>query len=349
MLFNDPSVDAAVLETSRGGIVKSGLGFSWCDVGAVLNVAEDHLHLHGVETLDDLAQAKACVARAARDRAVLNADDPRCLAMAEEKAPQQVCLFTLGDLSESLRARIAQGSLAITLEQRDGAETICLHRDGGTEPVVAAADIPATLGGAARHNIQNAMAAIGLAQGLGIPLAEIAVALARFRSDYSDNAGRLNFFEGFPFQVVHDFAHNPPGMRVLCDTLRQIPVAGRRICVLSGIGHRHPEHIRPVAELIAGQFDVFICSRRESMTHLTEITRDFPLQEIPARIAEALRAEGVASEAIQTIDLDTEAVDQGLEMAREGDLVALLTGTVEWTGARVLQAAARRQALMTEA
>lgn len=342
VLLNDPTVEAAILETSRGGIVKSGLGFSWCDVGAVLNIADDHLHLHGVETLDDMAAAKKCVAEAARRRVVLNADDSRCRAMTAGKAPEQVCFFTLGSLDAALRGHVENGGLAVTLETPEGREMLCLHTKGNSEAVIAVADIPAALAGGARHNIQNAMAALGLAQGLGVALPEIREALAGFRSDYRDNPGRLNFFEGFPFRVLHDFAHNPPGMKVLCDSLNHLTVDGRRICMISGIGHRHPEHIGPVAKIIADQFDIFVCSRRESMIHLSESTRDFPLEEIPQRIADALRAEGVDPKAVLTVDLDTEAVDRALEMAREGDLVVLLTGTVEWTGDRVRKAAARR-------
>jgi cyanophycin synthetase len=336
ILLRDPAIDAAVLETARGGIIKSGLAFDWCDVGAVLNVGDDHLGLHGVESVEDMARVKGRVAEAARSLAVLNADDPLCAGMAALKPPGQVCLFTLGALDETLRAHVDRGGPAICLETRDDGETICLHRPEGGQALVAVAALPATLDGTARHNVQNAMAAAGLAIGLGLQPARIAEALRGFRGDHADNPGRLNFFEGYPFKVVHDSAHNPDGIKVVCEVLRRIPVAGRRICVLSGVGFRHGDHIGEVADIIAGQFDFFICSRREKVLRITEVSRDFPLEEVPGRIAAALIERGVDPSKVVAIDLDTEAVDRGLAMAREGDLLALLTGMVEWTWDRML-------------
>jgi UDP-N-acetylmuramyl tripeptide synthase len=336
LLLRDPAVEAAVLETARGGLVKIGMAVAWCEVGAVLNVADDHLGLHGLETLEDMAAIKECVAQAARKLAVLNADDPRCLAMAALKEPDQTCLFTLRPLDEGLRAELGRGCLVIGLEEADGTETICLRRGDAVDPVIAAARIPATLNGAARHNVQNAMAAVGLAYGLGVSIPRIAESLAAFRGDHADNPGRLNVFEGYPFKVVHDSAHNPHGMRVLCEALRHIPASGRRICVVTGIGVRHGEHIQEVAEIIAREFDVFICSRREKIRLVSEVTRDFPLEEVPQRLAAALAGQGVDPARIVTIDLDTEAVDRGLATAREGDLLVLLTGMVDWTWDRLM-------------
>src|SRR5690606_12191962 len=145
-----------------------------------------------------------------------------------------------------------------------------------------------------------------------------------------------------PFKVIFDSAHNPAGIAVLCATLRALPVSGRRICVLSGVGYRHGHHIAEIARLLAGQFDFFICSRREKLPGYAEVVRDFPLEEVPQRIAAALRAEGVPADHLEVIDLDTAAVDRGLTLAREGDLLVLLTGLVEWTWDRILRFAESR-------
>lgn len=337
VVLGDPLVEAAVLETARGGIVMGGLGFDWCDVGAVLNVADDHLGLQGINTLDELAEVKQRVAQAARRLAVLNADDARCRAMAALKPPAQLCLFTLRGLDRFLESRLASGASVISLQTCDGQEFVTLHRNARSEILVATAAIPATLGGAARHNVQNAMAAAGLALGLGISLRGISRGLISFRSDHADNPGRLNVHEGLPFKVVHDSAHNPAGIAVVCDTLKAIPIPGKRICVLSGVGYRHGHHIAEIARLVAGQFDFIICSRREKLPDYTEVVRDFPLEEVPRRLAEALIAAGASPDSLQIVDLDTEAVDRGLAMAREGDLLVLLTGLVEWTWDRVLR------------
>lgn len=342
IVLGDPLVEAAVLETARGGIITGGLAFDWCNVSAVLNVADDHLGLQGVDSLDDLAAVKRCVAQAARDLVVLNADDPRCLAMADLKPAERTCLFTLDAQHPALAAHLASGGRAVVPEPWDGAETLVLRHGPAAEPLIAVAAVPAALGGAARHNVQNAMAAAALALGLGLSPGGVAAGLAAFRGDHADNPGRLNVYDGLPFRVVFDSAHNPAGIAVLCAALRALPVSGRRICVLSGIGYRHGHHIAEIARLVAGEFDFIICSRRETLPDYTEVVRDFPLEEVPQRVAAALRAEGVPAERLEVIDLDTEAVDRGLAMAREGDLVVLLTGLVEWTWDRILRFAEGR-------
>jgi cyanophycin synthetase len=336
ILLEDPAVEAAVVECARGGLIKSGLGFDWCDVGAVLNVDADHLGLHGIDTVEGMAVLKGRVVEAARKLAVLNADDPLCAGMADLKGPARVCLFTLGALTEALQTHVRAGGLAITLADLDGAETLVLHDGGEARPVIAAAAMPVTLGGAARHNIQNAMAALGVALGLGLAPARIAEALAAFQGDHGDNPGRLNIYRGYPFTVVHDSAHNPHGMRAACAALRSLPVQGRRIAVISGAGSRHSEQIAEMAGIMAGEFDFFVCSRRGKPLNETEVTRSFPIEEVPQRLAEALIASGVDPGRIEVIDHDTEAVDRGLALAQEGDLLALLTGMVEWTWDRML-------------
>jgi len=338
-----------VLETARGGIIKSGLAIEWCDAGAVLNISDDHLGLDGVESLDDLAEAKKCVAEAARRLLVLNADDPRCRAMAGLKMPAQVCFFTLGALDTAMRSHLAEGGLVLALDRADGGEAIVLHRSGGREILVPAAELPITVGAAARHNIANAMAAAGLALGLGISTAGIAAALPRFRGDAADNPGRLNLYDGLPFKVVYDAAHNPAGMQVICDTLERMPVAGRRIAVISGVGFRHGHHIEEIARIVAGRFDLIICSCRSVIPDYANamMAREFPLEEVAPRLAAAIVDAGMPAERVMVIAQDTEAVDRGLAMAEAGDLLALMTGLVDWTWERLQRFAeehGRRQA-----
>jgi len=163
--------------------------------------------------------------------------------------------------------------------------------------------------------------------------------------DAADNPGRLNVYEGLPFKVVYDAAHNPAGMQVLCDTLRPMPVEGRRIAVISGVGFRHGHHIEEIAKIVAGQFDIIICSRRESLPDyaLAMVAGDLPLEEVATRLAAAIVAQGVAAETVLTIDLDTAAVDHALARARDGDLVVLLTGLVGWTWERLMRFVETRQ------
>lgn len=336
VLLRDPTVEAAVLESARGGLLQGGLAVDWCDVGAVINVASDHVGLNGIDSLDEMAALKGRVTEAARKLAVLNADDPRCLALARHKAVQQVCLVSSGALSPLLRQHLDQGGLAITLEADDEDPTIALHSRETVEAVLPVTAIPATLGGAARHNVQNAMFAVGLAHGLGLSNEGIAAALATFGNDPADNQGRFNVFDGHPFTAVLDYAHNPEGLTMICGTVREMKAEGRRICVLASTGHRHGDHIPQVAEIVAGQFDAFICSRNVRRSDDLQSVRGFPSEEIPKRLAQALLAKGIAAENIFTIDSDRAAIDKGLEIAEAGDLLLVCTGLLDWGWQRIV-------------
>ncbi len=336
VLLRDPSVDAAVLETSRGGISKSGLGFDWSDVGAVLNVTSDHLGIDGIDTLEEMANLKGRVIEAARKLALLNADDPRCLALAALKQPEQLCLISTGDLTPDLRGHLEKGGLVISLEEEADASSIVLHSSAAREVVVPVKKIPATLAGAARHNIQNAMFAVGLAHGLGISAGRIAEALCSFSSDMACNPGRLNIFTGHGFTAVLDFAHNPDGVRVTCDAIRRIPAQGGRICVLTGTGNRHGEHIEEVAGIVADQFDTFVCSFGKPYINESDAVRGFPREEIPKRLAAALIARGVDADSILTFDSYKDAVDKGLEIAQAGGLLTIFSDEYEWCWDRIV-------------
>ncbi|WP_193368878.1 Mur ligase family protein [Pelagibius marinus] len=336
VLLRDPSVEAAVLETSRGGIVKGGMAFDWCDVSAVLNIANDHLGTDGIDSLDELARIKGRVAEAARKLAVLNSDDPRCLALAELKPAQEVCLISLLPAGAVLLDHVAKGGLAISLDGNNDAPGILLHRPGASDPVIKVGGIPATLDGAAKHNVQNAMAAIGLAYGLGISLPGIAAALASYDNTFDSNPGRFNIYEGHPFTAVLDMAHNPHGVLAACEALKTMEAPGRRIGLLANFGNRHAEHIAETAQILAGQFDTFICSRDKWYSEAFKSIRGFPSEEIPKRIAAALVAQGVESSRIITIDDEVAAIDKALGLGGEGDLVVFFSGDSERCWQRIV-------------
>lgn len=336
MLLRDPTVDAAVLETGRGGVLEAGLAVDWCDVGALLNVTADHIGVHGIDSLDEMAVLKGRVAEAARKLAVLNADDPRCLALADRLRPERVCLFSTESSTEALRAYRDAGGCTITLEEEATGPALVFCDATSRQVVVSVGQIPATWDGAAQHNLQNAMAAASLAYGLGISLARIGEALTSFANDHRCNPGRLNVYDEHPFKVVLDFAHNPEGVTMICDAVRPIEVSGRRICVLLGVGNRHGEHIDPTAGIIADQFDVFVCSRLKKVSEEREPLRGFPAPEIPKRLAAALLERGIDKENVLIVDLDTAAVDKGLELAKEGDLLVFMTGIADWCWPRIV-------------
>ncbi|WP_299394942.1 Mur ligase family protein [Pelagibius sp.] len=340
VLLRDPSVEAAVLETARGGLARTGFAADCCDVGAVMNIASDHLGQDGINSLDEMAALKGRVAEAARKLALLNADDARCRALAGLKDPQQLGLVSMAPLGEGLRDHLARGGLAITLEPSPKGPMIVIHHAGTQTPLLTGLEIPASLGGAAVYNIQNAMFAAGLAHGLGLSAASITKALKGFRNDPEHNPGRLNVFDGHPFKVVLDYAHNPHGVDAVCSAVRGLEVTGRRICVLANAGNRHAEHIAEVSAVVADKFDFFICSRDGSYSEAHTAARGFPPEEIPLRLAASLKNRGIGAQRLEIIDDEQTAVTRALDMAEEGDLLVIFSTESEWCWNRIVHHAA---------
>jgi cyanophycin synthetase len=216
-----PGIDIAVLETARGGILLRGMGTDHNDVAVVTNVTEDHLDQHGIRTLDQLAEVKATITRITKPEGwdVLNADDPRVLAM-RRLASGRPWLFSLDADHPAIRITLAEGGRAITV--LDGALTVMTSRRR-VHRLLDIDDIPVTLGGISTYNLRNAMAAAAAALGAGIPEEAVVEGLRGFVLDPERNPGRANLFEVDGRVVVVDYAHNEDGMRGLieiCQGLR---------------------------------------------------------------------------------------------------------------------------------
>jgi len=259
-VLRDPTVEAAVLETARGGILREGLGFDECDVGAVLNIAADHLGTKSVNTLEDLAAVKSVVVEAVRSGgcSVLNADDPLTLHMRRH-AGGRLALFTLDGgnaMSEIVRRHIARDGLAVVREPGPRGGDVIVYNDGERHRLIAAAEIGATLGGIADFNVQNAMAAAAMAIAHGIEYDTIRDALSGFASSFEQNPGRLNVHDGHGFRVVLDYAHNPAGLRALTRVTDQMRPHHRRCVGMVSIpGDRRDCDIREMGEIAAAAFD----------------------------------------------------------------------------------------------
>lgn len=318
MVARHPSVDAIVSEVPRGGLIHRGLGFPSCDVSAVLNVTTDHLGERGVETLDDMARVKRIVAAAATGTVVLNADDPRCQAMADGAKAAQVCLVSIEANSPALDTHLAAGGCGARLTRRDGMATLTLCRGEEETALMAAAEIPATLGGLALHNIQNALFAAALAQGIGIGVEDIRAALATFRSDYDTLPGRINVYDGHPFKVILDYGHNPDGYRRLGPMVTALAAGkGRRICVFTSPADRNDAHLQEIAEAAAPHFDMFICRQGAQ--------RDGAAVDVSAKLRDALIDEGIAEARILSGQSPRDAICAALRMARPGDVVYVMS------------------------
>jgi cyanophycin synthetase len=316
IVLRDPSIDAAVLESARGGIVRSGLSWRKCSVGAVLNVAADHLGLGGIDNLEDLARVKQIIAEVSEDYCVLNADDPRVARMAEH-SPAEPIYVTLDRNNELVRQHIRKKGRAVALEEGLNGHMLVLYQGEKQTPLLWARHVPATVDGRALYNIQNAMFAAAIAHGMGVGVENIRQGLRTFTTDFFQAPGRLNFYHEHPFRVLLDYAHNAHSMEAVARMVLELAVHGRRIGVIASPGDRRDEDIRALARAAAPAFD------------LIQIREDDDLRgrqpgEVGGLLREGLLAAGFPEERICPDVLgEEEAVLRALEMARAGDLVVI--------------------------
>jgi cyanophycin synthetase len=272
----NPSVDLAVLECARGGILREGLGCDECDVAVVTNIGEgDHLGIGGVETLADLAQVKSTVVRAvtARGTAVLNAMDP-LVATMDSQCAGAVTYFALNENQPRMREHLASGGRAVFVR---AGSVVVAH--GEQERAVARLnDIPLTHQGRVLFQVENVLAAVAAAAALGVRDDAICRGLATFDSNLELVPGRFNVLEANGATVVLDYGHNPSAMIALTQALDRFPQP-HRVCVLSAAGDRPDDSIMRQAELLANACDEFIlyeepaCQRGRSDGEIFKLLR----------------------------------------------------------------------------
>jgi cyanophycin synthetase len=254
-VLKDPTVDFAVLECARGGILKSGLAFQHCEVAIVTNVAADHIGLGGIHTVEQMAKVKAVVPETVfpHGYAILNADDDLVYAM-KNNLKCNIALFSMDENNPRIKEHCAEHGLACVYE--NGYVTIM--KGNWKIRVLPAKQIPLTYEGKAVHNINNCLPAV-LATYLyrDITIEDIRSALQTFIPSASVTPGRLNFFQFRNFTMLADFAHNPHGLNLLCDFVSKLdyPV---KVGVISGTGDRRDEDIRELGEISGRSFDEII-------------------------------------------------------------------------------------------
>ncbi|MBZ0088582.1 MAG: cyanophycin synthetase [Thermomonas sp.] len=315
MVLADPTIDFAVLETARGGLLRAGMGVSEIDVGAVINVASDHLGLKGIDTLEQLAEIKRIVVEVANDCAVLNADDPNVLKMSAYTDAKVICYVTMNPSHPLVREHIRAGGRACALENGVNGHMITLYDKGSHIPLMWTHLIPATLEGRALHNVQNAMIAAAMAYSMGIKLDAIRQGLRTFDTTFFQAPGRMNVFNEHPFKVIMDYAHNAHAVGMMADLAQRLD-AQRRIVVMAGPGDRRDQDLIDIAGAVAGKFDHYICRRDDSL-------RGRDGDEVPRILAKALRDAGVPEAAITVIPDEQEAIEAGLQMGKPGDLLVI--------------------------
>ena len=254
-VLKDPTVDFAILECARGGILKSGLAFQNCEVAVVTNVAADHMGLGGIHTIEAMAKVKAVVPETVfpHGYAVLNADDDLVYAM-KEGLKCNIALFSMDENNPRIKEHAAENGLSCVFE--NGFVTIM--KGGWKIRVLSVKNIPLTYEGKAVHNINNCLPAV-LAAYLfrDITIEDIRTGLQTFIPSESLTPGRLNFFHFKNFTILADFAHNPHGLKLLCDFVSKLDYP-TRIGVISGTGDRRDEDIRELGEISGQYFDEII-------------------------------------------------------------------------------------------
>lgn len=314
IVLRDPTVDIAVLETARGGILRSGLGYRESDVAACLNVQEDHLGLRGVDTVDQLAEVKRIVVEVAKDTAVLNADDPSCLKMADHTKAKHICYVTTNPGHGLVREHVRSGGRAVVLEKGINGDMITIYDNGAHIPLLWTHLIPATLEGKAMHNVQNAMFAAAMAFSLDKSLDDIRHGLRSFNTTFFQAPGRMNVYDQHPFRVILDYAHNKDGIRYMSELASKLDVGGKRVVVLAGPGDRRDQDIEDIAKAAAEHFDVFICKADDNR-------RGRGHDEVPLLLKKGLVESDVPESAIHIIPCEVEAIDTALAMGEPDDLV----------------------------
>jgi len=330
MVMADPQIDFAVLETARGGLVRAGMGVAEVDVGAVINVASDHLGLKGIDTLEQLAEVKRIVVEVARECAVLNADDPNVLKMSAYTDAKVICYVTMNPSHPLVREHVRAGGRACALEAGVNGHMITLYDKGSHIPLLWTHLIPATLEGRALHNVQNAMFAASIAFSLGMKLDAIRHGLRTFDTTFFQAPGRMNVYGEHPFKVIMDYAHNAHATSVMADLAQRLDVGGRRIVVVAGPGDRRDEDLRDIAATVAGKFDHYIVRRDDGL-------RGRDGDEVPRIIARALEAAGVDASAISMIPDEQEAVDAALRMGQPGDLLVVFADALVRTWKQIIR------------
>jgi cyanophycin synthetase len=329
IVLRDPTIDFAVLETARGGILRAGLGYSECDVAACINVTADHMGLGGIETLEQLARVKETVVRVANDTVVLNADDKLCLKMADHTRARHLCYVTMDPTHGLVREHIRANGRAIVLEKGINGDMMTIYDNGAHIPLLWTHLIPATIEGKAMHNVQNAMFAAAMAYSFDKDLDEIRNGLRTFDTSFFQSPGRTNVYNEHPFRVILDYAHNPASFSAMAELADRLDPVGRRSIVFSAPGDRRDEDIRESVAACLPQFTHFVCKADINRRGRGD-------DEIPQLVRKYLLELGVDDSNITVIAEEEAAVDFALDNAEEGDLLVITADDLTRTWKQII-------------
>lgn len=324
-LLAHPAVEAAVLEMPRKGLISFGHPCDRYDVAALLNVEDDHIGTDGIETIAQMAHLKAEILARAQDAVVVNADDPLCIAMLRHAGTAQHLLVAHSENNDHVAQHRERGGSAVFVGGSGEERCIMLASGAATSPLMRLQEIPATMNGLLAFNESNALFATALAWALQVEPEMIRQALAGFHNSPQQNAGRFNFVEGFPFQILVDYAHNPAGMRGLLDVAARIKVSGKRVLVNSN-GLRYRRHLEQELPGYVQVFDRIYIGPYED--YFLRSSRGFdstdPIGDMLSQASAMLTPLLSAGQTLHTLRNHADALRTALESCEPGDLLVML-------------------------
>lgn len=315
-ILKDPTVEFAVLETARGGILRAGLGFSRCDIGIITNIKEDHLGLNDIETLDDLARVKAVVVQSVKKDgwAVLNAEDEYCVKIAQTLSCH-VAYFSLDEHNPVITAHCKKGGIAAVYE--NGYVTI--KKGDWKIRIERVTHIPLTLGGKAKFMVANVLAATLAGYLYGFKTEGIRLSLETFIPSTALTPGRMNIFNFKDFKVMVDFAHNPAGYLAIEEYLSNVE-SPKKIGIIAGVGDRRDQDIRECGTIAARMFDHIIIRQEK---HL----RGREAQEIVDLILSGIHSID-KKVTYEIVPKEVKAIEHAISLAETGTYITALSDVV---------------------
>lgn len=316
-ILKDPTVEFAVLETARGGILRSGLGFGRCDVAVVTNIQEDHMGLSDINTLADMARVKGVVARAVKSDgyAVLNADNAHCVSISKT-TDCKIAYFSMDENNPVIREHCRTGGIAAVYENG----FITIKKGEWKFRVEKASHIPLTFGGKVTFMIYNVLAATLASYVYGFTIEDIKTSLETFIPSAAQTPGRMNIFDFKEYKVMIDFAHNADGFKGIKEFLSTID-SPSKIGIITGTGDRRDDDIRDMGRISAEMFDHIIIRQDKFL-------RGRQADEIVSLLVEGIKQHS-PGQSYEYIPKEVEALKHALSIAKPGTFITALSDVID--------------------
>ncbi|MCD1116980.1 cyanophycin synthetase [Chryseobacterium turcicum] len=315
-ILKDPTVEFAVLETARGGILRSGLGFSQCDIGVLTNIKEDHLGMNDIHNLKDLTKVKRVVLDSVKKNgwSVLNAEDEYSMRIIND-LPSNVAIFSLDENNPYIKKFAKEGRITCVYEEG----FVTIKKGDWKIRIGKVKDFPITMEGKAKFMIDNVLAASLACYLYGFGIEDISNSLRTFIPSAQLTPGRLNVFKFKNFKVLIDFAHNPSGYEAIEDYLKNVE-STKKIGIISGVGDRRDEDIRLCGKIAGRMFDHIIIRNEKHLRGRTE-------EEINSLIIDGMQSSG-RDVSYETIPKEIEALKHAMGMAEDGTFITALSDVI---------------------